>query len=528
MFSINKYFVQLRTILFLKSFYFLIYLHRFSKIYKSMNILSKLLPKFLFIIIVAFTVTSCKKREMVREISVNTDSVSSITAKSAIGYGELVDLGENQFINTYGHCWATTENPTITNDTTRFEDADTEKKFKSVIRNLVAGKMYFVRTYARFGQLVVYGNQITFSTISQLPPEISTDKISSIQMTSVEVSATIQTIGAGTDSISQHGFVWSKSTTTPILGEASSVSCNLGVRTSTGAVSYSITGLSSSSVYYVRAYATNRFGTVYGQVLSFTTLQRTLDMSKIALVTGGTLTMGADTISSMKPEHQVKISSFYIGKYEVTNKEFADFLNLYKSDVVKSGNYAGYSLLTKQYSDLLWDGTTWKPKTTTDRKPVVAVTWYGANEYCKYYGGRLPTEAEWEWASKGADKSLKYSYSGSADPTEVAWFKEKLGDGSTHPVGLKNANEIGIYDMSGNALEWCNDWHSDAYYQVCKDQGVIENPQGPNTGTARVARGGAWDASSSYQVMSTYRYYGNPTQAFNKQGFRFAADLMVK
>ena len=198
------------------------------------------------------------------------------------------------------------------------------------------------------------------------------------------------------------------------------------------------------------------------------------------LVRAGTFMMGSPTSesgrSSDETQHRVTLTQdYYISKYPITNRQFG-----------KSGNA---------------------------NHPVVNVTWYQANDWAKSKGGRLPTEAEWEFAARGGNKSKGYIYSGSNNLNAVGWYSENSGY-ETHPVGQKQANELGIYDMSGNVWEWCSDW-----YGKYSTSGVV-NPTGPSTGF-RVSRGGYWDFSARYCRVA-YRYYYNPSDYRNNLGFRVA------
>jgi sulfatase modifying factor 1 len=239
-------------------------------------------------------------------------------------------------------------------------------------------------------------------------------------------------------------------------------------------------------------------------------------------VQGGTFQMGDPTgngDSDQRPVHSVTLSSFDIGKYEVTNAHYAAFLNSYGNDSVKTGEeYAGQIMIYEYDFGLKKMGGTWAPVTGYEGYPVVRVTWYGANQFCKFYGWRLPTEAEWEYAARGGNLSHGYLYSGSNNIDQVAWYYNN-SDLCKHAVGGKTANELGIFDMSGNVLEWCWDWYQSDYYSISPSI----NPQGPGSAviTARVRRGGSYDYQST-ECERAHRGGYNPIIELIVIGFRCA------
>lgn len=214
-------------------------------------------------------------------------------------------------------------------------------------------------------------------------------------------------------------------------------------------------------------------------------------------VRGGTFSMGATfeqgsvAENNEKPVHSVTLSSYYIGKTEVTQA-------LWKAVM---GNNPSIS--------------------KGDNLPVEYVSWDDCQEFIEklnYLTGqnfRLPTEAEWEFACRGGNNSRGYKYSGSNYIDDnVGWYYGNSG-GNTHPVATKSPNELGIYDMSGNVWEWCSDWYGDY------SSDAQTNPKGPESGSYRVHRGGSCISNARY-CRSSGRYIGYPTSRSGAIGLRLA------
>jgi formylglycine-generating enzyme required for sulfatase activity len=213
-------------------------------------------------------------------------------------------------------------------------------------------------------------------------------------------------------------------------------------------------------------------------------------------VRGGTFIMGCtskqgdDCNGDEKPAHSVTLSDFYIGKYEVTQRQWSEVMGTNPSD------FKG------------------------DNLPVEQISWNDVQEFIRKLNVktgknyRLLTEAEWEYAARGGASSRGYKYSGSNNVGEVAWFTSNSGS-STHQVGTKVSNELGIYDMSGNVWEWCSDWYGDY------SSSAQTNPMGPSSGSHRVARGGSW-GSSAQGVRVPFRDNAAPNNRYNDLGFRLA------
>jgi len=221
---------------------------------------------------------------------------------------------------------------------------------------------------------------------------------------------------------------------------------------------------------------------------------------EVVLVQGGTFTMGsnaADAGYDQKPTHSVTVSTFSIGKYEVS-----------------WGQYKAFCTATGR---LLPSAPEWG---INDKHPVVNVNYNDCVAYCNWLGEtcggdwRLPTEAEWEYAARGGNKSSGYTYSGGNDLLQVGWNADNAG-GQTQSAGRKKPNELGLYDMSGNVWEWCMDWYSDSYYAASP----ASNPRGPTSGSRRVLRGGSWDYSAAGCRVADRDNY-DPSRRNSRFGFR--------
>ena len=217
----------------------------------------------------------------------------------------------------------------------------------------------------------------------------------------------------------------------------------------------------------------------------------TIDMVKVE---AGTFMMGATSEmenphSWEKPVHQVTLTNgYYMGKYEVTQA-------LWQAVMGSNPSY-------DKGNDLPVENVSWKDC----QKFISKLNSMTGRKF------RLPTEAEWEYAARGGKESRGYQYSGSSNVSDVAWCVGNSGN-KTHPVGTKQANELGLYDMSGNVLEWCQDRYG-SYISSSQT-----NPTGAESGAYRVFRGGSWFDNAMYSC-SSYRFYYSPHNRFSNLGLR--------
>ena len=273
-------------------------------------------------------------------------------------------------------------------------------------------------------------------------------------------------------------------------------------------------------------------------------------------IPSGTFQMGdsfSEGYSGELPVHAVTLSSFKMSKYEITNAQFAEFLNsAYPAQIKEVGgiiyaasdtgnSYPYFNTRTaSSYSQIDFSGGVFTVLSKAGRNmsndPVVEVSWYGANAFCDYYGYNLPAETQWEYAARGGLSGKRFpwgdtithsqanyysSSSYSYDTSPTRGYHPTWNDGIypyTSPVGSFAANGYGLHDMAGNVWEWCSDWYGD-YSPDPKT-----NPTGPTTGSYRVIRGGSWiNAADNCRVAN--RNNNNPNNRSGDVGFRVCLDL---
>lgn len=246
----------------------------------------------------------------------------------------------------------------------------------------------------------------------------------------------------------------------------------------------------------------------------------------------GLLSMGSpDNETGRKTDellHNVELSLFSMSKYEVTNAQYVDFLNergIGADGIDTAGIYPEEVLIKESSDDYNWglhyNGEAWEWERGYMNHPVTGVTWYGAMAYATWKGGRLPTEAEWEYACRAANSGPFHSggclASGDANYNWVQAYAECENINIDYPgkpqaVGTYPPNLFGLYDMHGNVYEWCYDWYA-AY-----PEGLVVNPIGPANGSRKVVRGGGW-GSTATSCRSAHRRSVNPG-LFGDIGFR--------
>jgi sulfatase modifying factor 1 len=280
---------------------------------------------------------------------------------------------------------------------------------------------------------------------------------------------------------------------------------------------------------------------------------------------GGTFVMGTKdkdppcpdgacriSYANERPAHRVTVDGFWIDTHEVTNEQFAKFVEAtgYVTDAEQIGNAVVFDArgcgdseadqpieqrgfrIVKQAD---WRHPEGPDSSIADRQshPVVQVSWFDAMAYARWAKKRLPTEAEWEYAARAAGQDIRYGC-GNELTKDGKWLcniwqgdfpRRNTGeDGflATAPVGSFPANEVGLHDMAGNVWEWCADWYDPTYYR----HSPRDNPQGPSSGDERVQRGGSWRCSDQYcsGYRTSARGHGEPKAAINHSGFRCVRD----
>jgi formylglycine-generating enzyme required for sulfatase activity len=216
--------------------------------------------------------------------------------------------------------------------------------------------------------------------------------------------------------------------------------------------------------------------------------------SNMILLEAGCFQMGSEEFVSEEPIHNVCVSDFYLDKFEVTQKNFERVMKFNPS----SGKGKDF--------------------------PVVNVSWVEAQQYCRKRAGRLPSEAEWEYANRAGTNSPYFW--GDDMEGDFAWFKEN-SMASVHAVGERKPNSWGFHDMNGNVWEWVADWYRENFYEMSAKMEPDHNPQGPPAGQFLLIRGGSYK-DDPFFLRSATRFWYEPNIKSGDLGFRCAADPEVK
>ena len=268
----------------------------------------------------------------------------------------------------------------------------------------------------------------------------------------------------------------------------------------------------------------------------------------MVLISAGEFLMGSSEGPGYeRPAHKIHLDAYYIDKYEVTNAQFCEFLNEKGDQIALSEDYEKYQdpedgttvvvrplalvyqrkeggipwlNMETRYCQIEYNDGEYQPMSGYENHPVVGVSWYAAKVYAEWAGKRLPTEAEWEKAARGDLEEKQYPWGDSIDSTK-ANYDENVGH--TTPVDSYDPNDYGLYNMAGNVGEWCSDWYGKNYYA----KSPAKNPQGPNSGSHRLVRGGSWQRSASNLRCAARMAYSPHTTDYDL-GFRCAKSSLAQ
>lgn len=237
-------------------------------------------------------------------------------------------------------------------------------------------------------------------------------------------------------------------------------------------------------------------------------------LTEMMVISGGSFYRGSqDGNRDEMPRHQITLSSFAIDIHPVTNEQFVRFLEVMGGEKDSHHN----DIIRLRDSRVKRSGGKLSIESGYAKHPVVGVTWYGAVAYAKWVGKRLPTEAEWEIASRGKRDNVLYPTGDDIEKTQANFFSS-----DTTAVMSYAANGYGLYDMAGNVYQWCHDWYGYNYYEISIQE--PDNPQGPLQGVYRVLRGGCWK-SLKEDLRCSRRHRNNPGTVNGTYGFRCATGV---
>ena len=266
-----------------------------------------------------------------------------------------------------------------------------------------------------------------------------------------------------------------------------------------------------------------------GPITAKAKIINSLEIQKVS-IPAGTFTMGSPVNEinyyGDQTQHEVTLSGFQMSIYEITNAQFAAFLNalgIGSDGIYAAGAFPTEPLVYEHWMyGLIYANGKWMPAAGLGNRPIVNATWFGATEFGTFAGGRLPTEAEWEYACRAntttpfnTGECLNNSQANYNWTVPYSTCSNSMTNypNNTQDVGTYAANAFGLFDMHGNVWEWCSDWYGT--YPAAPQL----NPTGADSGIARVTRGGSWpDAALS--CRSANRGYTYPTSAYYNLGFR--------
>lgn len=473
------------------------------------------------------------------------DDVVKITPTTATALMEIADNGGSEIFE-YGVCYVATDAvpvPPIADEPTTNGNTITAESggygFDANLEGLSQNTHYLVRPYFKTEKGTIYGETIWFKTMNF----IKTGNVFPGYQSAYLYGEVLMDAGSPT---SERGVCWGTSQE-PTIEADSYKKIDKGI-----GMYYSIVGgLEKGTTYYVRAYARNADGVFYGLPVEFNTrsgnITPGMTLEDLILVENGTFDMGnpdTDTEASpidgntlgKEPVHQVKISkNFYMCRYELTVEQMCVFLNVYqdrnsRTQPVKALHNGTTNAWSFEYSGVA-PNLVYKPRAGKNRFPVVNITWPAAEQYCEWLSAelgvkvRLPSEAEWEYAARGGNKSQGYIYSGSNTANEVSVSTtDKIG---TAQVGTKKPNELGIYDMTGNTMEYCRDFFDWEFYNAYKGEVAVDpvNAGKLSADGKMSVRGGSF-RHPVYLKVYTRGCNQHKGDAGNHNGFRFVMEKL--
>ncbi|WP_336527426.1 SUMF1/EgtB/PvdO family nonheme iron enzyme [Bacteroides acidifaciens] len=472
------------------------------------------------------------------------DDITKITPTTATALMQIADNGGSEVME-YGVCYEEISEdivPPIVEPTLDCETVIADAggyAFDADLKNLSQNTRYLVRPYFKTEEGVVYGETVEFKTMNF----IKTGDVFPGYQSAYLYGEVLMDAGSPT---TERGVCWGASPDVTI--ETSSFK---KIDKGTGTYYSIVGGLQKGTTYYARAYARNSDGVFYGLPVEFTT--HTGDIipgvthEDMILVENGIFDMGnpnTDTEASpidnktygKEPVHKVNISKdFYVCRYEVTVEQMCVFLNVYQSRnsrsmPVKALHNSATANWCFQYSGAA-PNLLYKPRSGKGRYPVVNLTWPCAEQYCEWLSAelgvkvRLPSEAEWEYAARGGKRSQGYLYSGSNNSNEVSVSTNN----NTGPaqVGTKKPNELGIFDMTGNAMEYCRDFFDWNFYTTQNGEVVVDpvNAGKLSADGKMIVRGGSFK-HPTYLKVYTRGCNQSKGDAGNHNGFRFVMEKL--